>query len=77
MTTIDGLAPGIPARLTGVGGNGGFRRRLLEMGFLPGTPIRLVRRVDVGGLIEVELRGCRISLRNSEAHRIVVEPERT
>jgi Fe2+ transport system protein FeoA len=74
MLTIDALGPGTPARLARIGGNGGFRRRLLEMGFLPGTAVRVVRRVDIGGLIEVELRGCRISLRNSEAHRIVVEP---
>lgn len=73
MTTIDDLGPGVPARLGCIGGHGGFRRRLLEMGFLPGTPVRVVRRVEVGGLVEVEVRGCRISLRSAEAHRISVD----
>ena len=39
----------------------------MELGFLPGTPIRLVRRVDIGDLVEFEVRGAHISLRRSEA----------
>ena len=73
MHTIDVLPPDTAARLSHIGGNGGFRRRLLEMGFLPGTAVRVVRRVDVGGVVELELRGCRVTLRNSEAREIVVE----
>ena len=48
MTTLDSLQPGARARLVSIGGERGFRRRMLELGLLPGTEIRVVRRADVG-----------------------------
>jgi ferrous iron transport protein A len=70
--TLDRLPPGTPCRLSAIAGCGCFRRRLLEMGFLPGTVLRLVRRIDVGGVLEVEVHGCRVSLRTSDAQAIAV-----
>ena len=61
------------AVLRRVGGTRSHRRRLLELGFVPGTELRLVRRVEVGNVLEVELRSCRVSLRISEADGIEVE----
>lgn len=61
------LRPGEHAVLAEVGGERSFRRRLMELGFLPGTTVRLVRRVLVGDLVELEVRGAHISLRGSEA----------
>lgn len=72
MTTLGSLPPGARARLVTVGGERAFRRRLLELGLLPGTPVRIVRRVDVGQLIEVEVAGGFLSLRQAEAARIEV-----
>jgi len=74
LTTLHSLTPGDRARLLEVGGERSFRRRLMEMGLLPGTVVRLVRRVDVGNLLELEVRGCHVSLRPAEASRILVEP---
>ena len=74
MTPLRNLDPGNCARLVQVGGERGFRRRLMELGLLPGTQIRMVRRVDVGGLVELEVRGCHVSLRQSEAQELLVEP---
>ncbi len=62
------------AVLTRVGGHGSYRRRLLELGFLPGTEVTVVRRVGIGDVLEVELRGSRISLRISEAESLSVQP---
>lgn len=73
---IHDLSPGQSVRLAHVGGDRPFRRRLMELGFLPGTSVRLVRRVDVGDLVELEVRGSHISLRRSEAGQILFEPER-
>lgn len=67
------LAPGTSARLVAVGGERGFQRRLMELGLLPGTPVRLVRRVDVGRLVELEVRGCHVSVRRAEADLLWVE----
>lgn len=74
MTPLRSLGPGSCARLVQVGGERGFRRRLMELGLLPGTRIRVVRQVDVGGLLELEVRGCHVSLRQSEAQELLVEP---
>ena len=74
MTRLHTIAPGTIARLIQIGGERSFRRRLMELGLLPGTLVRLVRRVDVGSLVELEVRGCHLSLRHSEAELLLVEP---
>ena len=71
---LDTLQPGDSAQLVSVGGSRGFRRRLLEMGLLPGTAVRLVRRAELGGLLELEVRGAHLSLRRSEAREVIVSP---
>lgn len=38
-------------------------RRLLVLGFVPGTRVGMIRRAPFGGPVEVELRGYRICLR--------------
>jgi Fe2+ transport system protein FeoA len=43
------------------------------MGFLPGTEVELVRRVDVGQLLELDVRGSRVSLRLQEAEHVFVD----
>jgi ferrous iron transport protein A len=75
MRPLRDLSPGQCARLAQIGGDRPFRRRLMEMGFLPGTVVRLVRRVDVADLLELEVRGSHISLRRSEAGALFLEPE--
>jgi Fe2+ transport system protein FeoA len=49
-----------------------LRRRLMELGFLPGTAVRVVRTSGIGGLIEVEARSSRLGLRLSEAEHLVM-----
>jgi Fe2+ transport system protein FeoA len=73
ISTLSALPVGQRALLRAVGGERAYRRRLLELGFVPGTELRLVRRVGVGDVLEVELRHSRISLRISEAAAIEVE----
>jgi len=46
----------------------------MELGLLPGTEVRLVRRVAVGDLVEIECRGCHLSLRLREAEKVLVDP---
>jgi ferrous iron transport protein A len=66
------LAPG-PASFPWAGERA-FRCRLMELGLLPGTILRVVRRVDVGGVLELEVRGCRLTVRRGEARLLLVEP---
>jgi Fe2+ transport system protein FeoA len=73
MRTLQQLRVGSTAILSAIGGQRAFRRRLMEMGLLPGTPVRLMRRVEVGGLVQLRVRGCSVSLRVSEAERLRFE----
>ena len=73
MTRLDLLAPGAAGRLVAIGGERSFRCRLMELGLLPGTPLRLVRRADLGGVLEIEVRGCRLTVRHGEASQVWVE----
>lgn len=49
-------------------------RRLMEMGLLPGTKVRVVRRAPLGDPIELRLRNYSLSIRREEAALIEVEP---
>ena len=70
MMTLNQMRVGTRAFLESIRGDRPFRRRLMEMGLLPGTPVRLIRRVKVGGLVQLRVRGCSVSLRVTEAERL-------
>lgn len=74
MVRLDTLRPGQSCRLVAIEGERSFRRRLMEMGLLPGTALRLVRRMPLGGLVELEVRGGHLSLRTDEIGHMMVEP---
>jgi ferrous iron transport protein A len=68
------LKAGTRAIVRKVSGEPELLRRLMELGFVPGTMITLVRRAPMGDPIELRLRGTHFSIRNSEADRIDVDP---
>jgi ferrous iron transport protein A len=47
--------------------------RLQELGLVPGTSIRVIRRAPLGEPIEVEVKGSRLAMRNHEAIHFAVE----
>ena len=67
------LREGQTAVVTRVGGDGPFRRRLLEMGFLRGTEIYVEKYAPLKDPIELILKGYHVSLRVDEAAQIQVE----
>ena len=74
LTGLDQVAPGHCGVIQVVAAENGARRRLLEMGFVPGTPLRVVRLAPLGDPMQIELHGYHISLRRSEARTILVQP---
>lgn len=50
-------------------------RRLMEMGLLPGTRVRIVRVAPLGDPIELRVRNYSLSVRRAEAAKIAVRPE--
>ncbi len=71
--TLDELPLGLTATITSVEGRPRFRERLVELGFVPGTPVRARRRAPLGDPIQVEVRGGKFALRRTEARSIHVQ----
>lgn len=67
---LDSLAVGEAARVTAVTGDAVIAIRLQEMGFVPGTTVRLVKLAPLGDPLQFELRGYHISLRRAEASQV-------
>lgn len=67
------LAPGVPGTVIEVQGRQGVVLRLMEMGLVPGTRVRVVKIAPLGDPLEIELRGYHLSLRRAEAQRVGVE----
>ena len=76
LVPLDRLAPGETGIIARVESQDGIGRRLLDLGFIPGTPVRVVRRAPLGDPVSFELRGSRICLRRGEAARILVASQR-
>lgn len=55
-----------------VGGERSFRRRLLEMGLIPGTEVKVVNVAPFGDPLEIEVRQSRLSIRRLEARLVEV-----
>jgi ferrous iron transport protein A len=64
---------GTPATIAGVGGPRAFRRRLLEMGLVPGVEVRVIAVAPLGDPLRIEVRGGQWSIRRNEAAQIRVE----
>ena len=67
------LREGQTAKVLRVGGDGPFRRRLLEMGFLRGTEVYVEKYAPLKDPIELILKGYHVSLRVEEAAHIEIE----
>ena len=50
-----------------VGGQGNFRKRLIEMGFIPGKKVNAILNAPLKDPIEYEIMGYKVSLRRDEA----------
>lgn len=73
-TSLAEIALGKSARIAGVEGPRAFRRRLLEMGLVPGIEVKVVTRAPFGDPLQIEVRGGQWSIRRDEAARIEVHP---
>jgi len=73
VMTMDQLLPGEFAVVTDVQGRGAFRRRLLELGVLPGTPVTRTGQAPLGDPLSFRIRGAVLCLRREEASTIAVE----
>ena len=75
--SLSAIAPGEEARVVGIAPacRGVQRRRLLDLGIIPGTRIAALMKSAGGDPVAYEIRGATIALRNSQAQWIHVRRE--
>lgn len=72
---LSDLATGESAVITRVLGQGAFRRRITEMGFVKGKKVTVIKNAPLQDPVEYEIMGYNVSLRRSEASLIMVASE--
>ncbi|TOM87765.1 FeoA family protein [Vibrio parahaemolyticus] len=50
-----------------------IRKKLMVMGLLPNTEVKVIRRAPMGDPLQVEVRGVSVALRETIAQKIDVE----
>lgn len=70
--SLANLPIGAKARVLAVNGSGQIARRLMEMGVVPGAPVRVVKAAPLGDPLEVRVRNYHLALRRNEAQTISV-----
>ena len=67
---LSDLKTGESATVLKVSGHGGFRRRIMEMGFVRGQRVEVKLNAPLRDPIEYRIMGYDVSLRRSEADHI-------
>jgi ferrous iron transport protein A len=81
LTTLDALKAGQSATVihlappSGQHGGADVPRRLMELGFVPGERIRMLKRSLPGGPLAVKVGQSTFALRRFEAALISIQPE--
>ncbi len=74
MIRLSELKEGQTAVVERIGGNGALRRRILEMGIVKGSRIKVEKYAPLRDPLELVVKGTHVSLRVEEAARIIVDP---
>ena len=72
VPTLDQLKRGERGRIVEIAGDDGIAVRLMEMGLTEGEDIEVLGFAPLGDPIEFRVRGYHLSLRASEARRVVI-----
>jgi len=73
MTTLYDLNEGEEGIILKIKGRGQFRHRLMEMGFIAGKRVSVVKKAPLGDPVEYRIMRYHVSLRSSEAQLIEVD----
>jgi ferrous iron transport protein A len=71
--TLDQLLPGQTAVVTAVAGAGPVKRRIVDMGLVSGTRVKVEKFAPLGDPMEIKVKNFNLSLRKSEAALIQVQ----
>ena len=73
MSTLKDVNVGSTVTVKKLEGDGAAKRRIMDMGITKGTSVYVRKVAPLGDPIEVTVRGYELSLRKSEAEKIIVE----
>jgi Fe2+ transport system protein FeoA len=73
MMKLSNAKVGREYRIVRINASGLIKRRILDLGLLPGLKIKVLRRAPLGDPIEVLVKGNPLTIRGSEADHIFVE----
>jgi Fe2+ transport system protein FeoA len=71
--TLKAVKPGTRVMVQKLTGCGKVKRRLMDMGIIPGTEMEVQKIAPLGDPVEIKFKGYNLSLRQEEADMIVVE----
>ncbi|AFQ44612.1 FeoA family protein [Desulfosporosinus meridiei] len=69
---LQDVKPGEWARVEHIEGGGALRRRMMDMGIVPGVEIEVVRCAPFGGPLQIRLKGYYLAMRRGECAKIIV-----
>ena len=72
--SLSALRDGQQARVAALYLSGGMRRRVQDLGLVPGTRVTCVRRALSGDPIAYRIRGAVVALRKCDAAQIELQP---
>ncbi len=70
---LNDMAIGESAKITGILTIGKNRRRLLDLGLIPGSIVTVIRHSPSGNPTAYLIKGALIALRNEDASQIIVD----
>jgi Fe2+ transport system protein FeoA len=74
MTLAD-LKPGQSGKILKIQVSGALKRRLMDMGIISGTQVRVEKIAPLGDPIEISIKGYQLTLRKGEADKIEMEAD--
>ena len=70
--TLNELRPGQIAKIIDINIIGALKRRIIDMGIIPGTKLIVKRIAPFGDPMQINVRGYELSLRKNEAQKIEI-----
>ncbi len=71
--TLDNLKTGEKGIVVKLNAHGPFKKRLLEMGFITGAEVEVIKYAPLKDPVEYLIKGYHVSLRHEEANQIIVK----
>ncbi|KNF07231.1 Fe2+ transport system protein A [Gottschalkia purinilytica] len=73
MDSLDKMPLGAKVKVKEISKDAHVKRRLMDMGVVPGVQVEIKGKAPLGDPIEILIRGYKLTLRKNEASNIIVE----